>query len=126
MARLLHCTRDEVQSDRVGVARQAAMDWNQIVVLKGAHTVIAHPGGSVYILPFANPILASAGTGDVLAGAIVGFLAQGLSPLNAAIVGSFVHGMAAEEIEFSRNVSCGAVASDLAACIPITIQRLRT
>ena len=126
MARLLHGSRDEVQADRVAVARQAALDWTQIVVLKGAHTIIAHPDGRVYILPFANPILASAGTGDVLAGTIVGLLAQGLSPLDAAIVGAFVHGMAAEEIEFSRNMSCGAVASDLAACIPIAMQRLRT
>ena len=126
MARLTRCTCDEVQADRIEVARQAAMGWNQIVVLKGAHTVIADPVGDVFILPFANPILASAGTGDVLAGAIAGLLAQGLTPLDAAIVGAFVHGMAAEEVEFSRNMSCGAVAGDLAACIPIAIQRLRT
>lgn len=126
MARLLRCTRDDVQADRIGIARRAATTWNQIVLLKGAHTVIADPTGEVYVLPFANPVLATAGTGDILAGAIVGFLAQGLPPLDAAMVGAFVHGMAAEEVAFSKNMSCGAVAGDLIECLPVTIQRLRT
>lgn len=126
MARLLRCERDEVQSDRIGVTREAAAKWNQIVLLKGAHSVVAGPDGEVHILPFANPTLATAGTGDVLAGAIVGLLAGGLTPLDAAIVGAFIHGMAAEEVEYSKNMSCGAVASDLVSSLPITIQRLRT
>ncbi len=126
MARLLGCTAQEVQADRIGVASRAAQQWGQIVVLKGAHTVIASPDGETYILPFANPVLATAGTGDVLAGAVVGLMAQGLSPLDAAIVGGFLHGMAAEEVEFSRQITCGVVASDLLPALPIVIQRLRT
>jgi hydroxyethylthiazole kinase-like uncharacterized protein yjeF len=125
MARLLGCTTEEVQADRIGVASRAAQQWGQIVVLKGAHTVIASPDGETYILPFANPVLATAGTGDVLAGAIVGLMAQGLSPLDAALVGGFLHGMAAEEVEFSRQISCGVVASDLLPALPVVIQRLR-
>ncbi|MBI4672498.1 MAG: NAD(P)H-hydrate dehydratase [Chloroflexi bacterium] len=76
MARLLGKTTAEVQHDRVNIARDAARQWNAIVLLKGAFTVIAAPDGRVTLLPFANPALASAGTGDVLAGTIAGILAQ--------------------------------------------------
>lgn len=126
MARLTGRPVEEVQAHRIEIAGESAQAWNQVVVLKGAHTVIADPAGETYILPFADPTLATAGTGDVLAGAIVGFLAQGLSPLHAALVGGFVHGMAAEEIEYSRQISCGVVASDIIAGLPVALQRLRT
>ena len=67
-----------------------AEKWHQIVILKGAYSVIADPEGRVVINPFANPGLATAGSGDVLAGAIVGFLAQGLAPFDAALVGTYI------------------------------------
>lgn len=76
MARLLGGTVADVQKDRLATARTAAQTWNAIVVLKGAFTVIAAPDGRATIIPFANPALATAGTGDVLGGAIVGLLAQ--------------------------------------------------
>ncbi|MBM4467707.1 MAG: NAD(P)H-hydrate dehydratase, partial [Chloroflexi bacterium] len=94
MSRLTGLAVREIEADRLGVARQMAEKWNQVVLLKGAYTVIADPGGRVIINPFANPGLATAGSGDVLAGAIVGFLAQGLAPFDAALAGAYVHGLA--------------------------------
>jgi ADP-dependent NAD(P)H-hydrate dehydratase / NAD(P)H-hydrate epimerase len=126
MGRLLGCEIGEIQADRVGIAQKAAREWRQIVVLKGAHTVIASPDGEAYVLPFANPLLATAGTGDVLAGAIAGLIVQGLTPLDAAIVGAFLHGLTAEELEFSKDQEAGSIASDLLAYLPAAIQRLRT
>jgi NAD(P)H-hydrate epimerase len=69
-----------VQSNRLGLAAESAAKWNCVVVLKGAHTVVADPDGRVAVTPFANAALARAGTGDVLAGAVAGYLAQGLDP----------------------------------------------
>jgi NAD(P)H-hydrate epimerase len=125
MARLLKVERDAVQADRVGVARRAAQDWKQIVVLKGAYTVIAAPEGPAYLLPFANPMLATAGVGDVLAGVIVGLLAQGLAPLDAALAGAFAHGLAGEQVAEEWEQQSGTIASDLIAALPATLDRLR-
>jgi ADP-dependent NAD(P)H-hydrate dehydratase / NAD(P)H-hydrate epimerase len=124
MARLLGCERAEVQADRLGVARDAAMRWNQIVLLKGAHSVVAAPDGRIYVLPFANPLLATAGTGDVLAGAIVGLLAQGVAPLDAAIAGAFLHGMVADMLGKESGWRAGCVAGDLLPLLPSAIARL--
>ncbi len=93
-ARLAGMSVADVQTDRVGVACTKAAEWGCVVVLKGAFTVVAAPDGAVSVLPFAVPALATAGTGDVLAGAIVGLLAQGLSPYAAAVAGAYVHGLA--------------------------------
>jgi NAD(P)H-hydrate epimerase len=112
MARLMKCDRDEVNADRIGAAQGAAADWGQVIVLKGAFTVIAAPDGRTTLLPFANPALATAGSGDVLAGAIVALLGAGLEPYPAAVAGAFVHGAAgrraAQEIG-----SAGVAAGDL-------------
>jgi len=124
MARLLHAERDAVQADRIGTALRAAREWRQIVVLKGAYTVIASPDGEAYVLPFATPLLATAGTGDVLAGILVGLLAQGLKPLDAAIAGGFLHGLTAVEIEENWEQGAGTVASDLVAALPAALKRL--
>ena len=94
MARLLGRPVAEVLSDRLGAARDAATEWGHVVVLKGAPTVIASPEGACSLLPIATAALASAGTGDVLAGLIGGLLAQGAAPTEAAITGATVHGLA--------------------------------
>jgi len=112
MARLLDCQRGEIAADRIGVARQAAVDWEQIVVLKGAFTVVASPDGRTALLPFANSALATAGSGDVLAGAILAFLGIGLEPYHAAVVGAFLHGAAGERAAQEIGNS-GVVAGDL-------------
>ena len=82
------------------------------MVLKGAFTVIASPDGTAMISPFANPALASAGTGDVLAGIIGGLLAQGLSPMDAATTGVYLHAAAASNLSHTLGDS-GLMASDL-------------
>jgi hydroxyethylthiazole kinase-like uncharacterized protein yjeF len=124
MARLLNGTIGDVQSDRVGVAEEMAKRWGHVIVLKGASTVVANPEGPVVVLPFATPALASAGTGDVLAGAVVGLLAQGLKPFDAALAGAYLHGLAGtwagEEIGLT-----GPVASDLLPRLPKAVRTVR-
>lgn len=97
MARLagrsLNAIRDE---DRIELAREKAAEWGHIVMLKGAYTVIAAPDGRAALLPFANPILAVGGSGDVLAGIIVGLLAQGVERYEAAVLAGYLHGAAGE------------------------------
>ncbi|MFP4321752.1 MAG: bifunctional ADP-dependent NAD(P)H-hydrate dehydratase/NAD(P)H-hydrate epimerase [Anaerolineales bacterium] len=84
----------EVQVARLALAREKAAQWNCIIVLKGAHTAVAAPDGRVTISPFAVARLATAGTGDVLAGVISGLLAGGLDPYDAAVAGVWLHGRA--------------------------------
>jgi hydroxyethylthiazole kinase-like uncharacterized protein yjeF len=96
MARLVGITTEEVQADRIGVAKSCAASFNSIVVLKGNRTIIATPKQEVYINATGNPGMASGGTGDVLTGMIGGLLAQGLLPLEAAKWGVFLHGLAGD------------------------------
>ena len=124
MARLSGLTINEIQSDRVGTARKYAREWRKTIVLKGAFTVIASPDGVCRISPFANPGLASGGTGDVLAGAIAGLLAQGLSPFDAAALGVYLHGKAAEVVKDVLG-DTGMLASDLLPVLPVAIKQLR-
>lgn len=87
---------DISQADRQAAARTLAARYQAIVLLKGAATVIAHPDGSCWINPTGNSGLAKGGSGDILTGLIAGLLAQGLSPINAAIAGAYLHGLAAD------------------------------
>ena len=121
MATLCGLSTKEVQADRVNIAKKFAAQWNQVVALKGAHTVIAAPDGRATLLPFATPALATAGTGDVLAGTIAAMLAQHLAPFDAAVVGAYVHGLAG--VIAARGIGrAGVVAGDLLARIPKAIQ----
>lgn len=113
-----------IQADRINVAREWADRWGATVVLKGAHTVIASPGEPVRIAPFANPGLATGGTGDVLSGVIVSLLAQGLAPAAAASVGVYLHAAAGEAVTSSIGVA-GLAASDLLDELPGAIASLR-
>ena len=124
MARLTALPVEEVQSDRLRVAREAASRWQKTVVLKGAHTIVASPEGGGKISPIANPGLASAGTGDVLSGAIAGLLAQGLSYLDAAACGVYLHGMAGEMVEAELG-DAGMVAGDLLPALPVAIKKIK-
>lgn len=124
MARLTGSTVDEVQADRVPVAAQAAARWNCVVVLKGAATVIVGPDGKVYISPFSNAALATAGTGDVLAGAIAGLRAQGLNAIEAACTGVFLHGLAGEMLSEEYGPA-GGLAGDLPVLLARAQKRVR-
>ncbi|CAN5650957.1 hypothetical protein BH18CHL1_BH18CHL1_05400 [soil metagenome] len=106
--------RDDERASR---AAAAAARWGQVVVLKGARTVIASPTGQTSRAPFAEPVLATAGTGDVLAGIIGALLAQGMAPFDAACAGVWLHGMAAVDWR-SRHGDAGLAASDLPPLIP--------
>lgn len=110
---------------RVAAARDAASTWGQVVVLKGARTVIAAPDGDVSVAPFENPALASGGTGDVLAGTVGALLAQGLAPYAAARLGVYLHGAAGESVR-ERLGDAGLLASDLPDAIAIARKRLTT
>ena len=109
---------------RADAAAEAAARWGHVVVLKGAHTVVAGTNGEVLESAVATPALATAGSGDVLAGAIGAFLAAGASPLAAAACGVAVHG-AAGLLAAERIGSSGVVARDLAALLPEAIRTLR-
>jgi NAD(P)H-hydrate epimerase len=124
MGTLTGLSTPEVQRDRVAAARQWAARWNVVLALKGAHTAVAEPGGLVRLAPFANPGLASGGTGDVLTGVIAALLAQGLPAYTAACVGAYLHGLAAEAVT-RRLGNTGTIASDLVEELPRTIHRLR-
>jgi hydroxyethylthiazole kinase-like uncharacterized protein yjeF len=120
MARLMGVETGEVQADRLGIAGEMAREWGHVVLLKGAHTVVADPDGTVVVQPFSTPALATAGSGDVLAGAIVGLLAQGLAPFDAAVAGAYLHGLAGRWAE-EQIGPAGAVASDLLRLLPQAI-----
>ncbi len=114
MAVLTGLDKDAIEADRLGAARKFAMEWGQVVVLKGAFTVVAAPDGRAALLPFATPALARAGTGDVLAGAIAGLLAQGLEPFDAAVAAAFLHGRAGELAAQSLGTTTSVLAGDVA------------
>ena len=121
MARLLGSSESQ---DRVGAARESAALWGKVTVLKGAHTVVASPGAGVMVSPFANPGMATAGTGDVLAGVIAGLLSQGLSLEHAAALGVFLHGLAGERVRRELGDS-GMMASDLLPELPRVTRALK-
>jgi NAD(P)H-hydrate epimerase len=126
MARLVGngTTTQDIQADRESVAREMAKNWRAVVVLKGAFTVVASPDGRTTIVPFANPGLATAGSGDVLAGAIAGLRAQGMEAFEAAIAGVYVHGLAGELARADLG-DMGMVAGDLPPRLPLALQRIR-
>lgn len=124
MARLTALSTGEVQRDRRSVALNSAREWGAVVVLKGAHTIVAAPDGRVVEDPHEVPALASGGTGDVLGGVIAGLVAQGLEPFPAAVSGVYIHAEAGRRIE-ARIGPSGLLASDLFDEIPIVVNALR-
>ena len=114
----------DVQNSRVEVARRFAKEWGHVVVLKGAMTVIASPQGEISICPIATPALARAGTGDILAGVITGFLAQGLMPIHAAKIGVWLHGQAGLIAEQQVGNQASIMAGDVLAALPKAFNKL--
>ncbi|MEO8745391.1 MAG: NAD(P)H-hydrate dehydratase [Candidatus Dormiibacterota bacterium] len=124
LARLTGKTIDSIAADRTAAARKAAKEWGAIVVLKGAHTVVAHPDGRTSEDPHEVPALATGGTGDVLAGIIGGLMAQGSEPFSAAVTGVYIHAAAGRRIALRLGDS-GLLASDLLLEIPLVMNVLR-
>ena len=121
MARLTGLTVAEVQEDRAKLALDRAVEWQQVVLLKGANTVIASPEGYYVVLPYASSALSVAGSGDVLAGVIAGFAAQGKPAFDAAWLGAEIHARAGllAAAEFGNSYS--VMAGDLIAHVPEAI-----
>jgi len=124
LSRLTGLSVAEINDRRIAVARNCAREWSQVVLLKGAFTVVASPDGRLVVQPFVNPGLASAGTGDVLAGAIVGLRAQGLGPFEAAVAGAYLHGLAGQ-LAREELGEAGMVAGDLIPRLPLALRWLR-
>jgi NAD(P)H-hydrate epimerase len=122
MKRLL--AAEELDADLVTVAEQAAKKWSQVVVLKGATTVIADADGRSLVNDGGNAALATAGTGDVLSGAIAGLLAQGLKPTDAAALGVYLHSAAGRIVRDDLG-DMGTLASDLLPRLPLAIKALK-
>ncbi|MDD3265236.1 MAG: NAD(P)H-hydrate dehydratase [Dehalococcoidales bacterium] len=123
MERLSGLSVSQVQSERIEISRKKAAEWNQVVVLKGAYTVISSPDGRTMVNNCLNPALASAGTGDVLAGIIAGLLAQGLEVFEAGWLGVYLHSLAGIEASRERGPQ-GVLASDLLPLLPGVIKSL--
>ena len=113
MAVLTGLDKDAIEADRIATAQKYAAEWGQVVVLKGAFTIVAAPDGRVVLQPFATAALARAGTGDVLAGAIAGLRAQGLPGFEAAVAASFLHGQAGVLVAQAMGTTASVLASDI-------------
>jgi NAD(P)H-hydrate epimerase len=116
-ARLLACTTREIQADRIAAARRLARRSGATVVLKGAASLVATPAGEITVNPTGTPLMATAGSGDVLAGALGAGLARGLAPAQAAVAAAWLHGAAGERLA-ARLGDAGLLASELADAIP--------
>lgn len=117
MSRLLGIKTEEVQNNRVEITLESAKKWNAVVILKGDRSVIAGPDGSLYVNPTGNPGMASGGTGDILTGMIAAFIAQGLTPINAAVTGVYFHGLAGD-LAAEKKGMISLVAGDLLDYMP--------
>jgi NAD(P)H-hydrate epimerase len=125
LARLMANTVDDVQSRRLAIAGEAAAKYGCTVVLKGAHSVVAAVDGRTSLSPFANPLLATAGSGDVLAGMIGGYLAQGVARFEAACLGVYLHGATGEMLREEYGNS-GLLAGEIAARLPGVVKDVAT
>jgi NAD(P)H-hydrate epimerase len=123
MARLSGKSIDDVRKDPLQAAADFSQKYNQIVVLKGAPTVIAEPSGLLWINTNGNPGMATAGSGDVLTGLIAGFLAQGLKAAEAARLGVFLHGLAGDLAAAQKTQYC-LVAGDIIDHLPQAFKKL--
>lgn len=124
MARLTGLSVSEVQADRLNTARKYAKRWNKTIILKGANTVIAAPCGRVSVCGEMVPALSTAGTGDVLAGAVAGLAAQGLDLYGASCLGVYVHAKSGV-IASSKIGETGVLAGDLLKILPEALKELR-
>lgn len=124
MATLTGLPVDEIQAQRVEIARRYARQWKQTVVLKGGLTVIAGEDGKIGIIPVATSALAKAGTGDVLAGMIGGLMAQGLPTWDAAVTGAWIHAQAGRLAGRRMGANESVLASDVLRSISEVYRRI--
>jgi NAD(P)H-hydrate epimerase len=123
MSRLTGRSKEDLEAARLTAPRAFAEQWNAVVVMKGAPTVIGAPDGRMTVNTTGNPGMATAGMGDVLTGVIAGFIAQGLPAYEAARLGTYVHGLAAD-VARSRVGTLSLVAGDVIDALPHTLNGL--
>jgi NAD(P)H-hydrate epimerase len=114
----------QIQRDRLNITTAKAAEWNCVVVLKGAYTVIADPAGRAAVIPISEPALARAGTGDVLAGMIVGLLAQGLDAFDAAVAATYIHARAGQSAASLLGTRTSVLATDVIGRLPATFAEI--
>ena len=123
-ARLLETSADAIERDRVGAARALATRARATVILKGAHTIVAHGALPLLINTSGNPALATAGAGDVLAGIVAAF-ACNLTPREAAAAGVHIHGLAADLWRDRHGgADRGLLATEVAEAVPELVASL--
>ncbi len=116
-ARLLQQSTKEIQADRLSAARLLALQFNAVVILKGSGSIIARPDGETMINPTGNPALATAGSGDILAGICGALLAQHFPMWNAALAACWLHGEAADTLVSQGIGPIGMMAGELIPCV---------
>ncbi len=124
MAALTGLTVESLQADRLAVAVRYAAQWGHVVVLKGAFTIVAAPDGRSTTIPVASPALARAGSGDVLAGLIVGLRAQGLDAYASAVAGAWIHAQAGLAAARALGSTASVLAGDILEAIKTVMMLL--
>ena len=125
MSRLINKSIEEIKKNKVKISRNFAREYGVNLILKGANTVIALPGGEVYFNVTGNNGLATAGSGDVLTGITAGLLAQGLNPANAAVLAPYLHGKAGDKAK-NDLTEYSLIASDIINYLPKVFAELKT
>jgi len=123
MARLVGKDAAEVEANRKDVALGFANEYNTVLVLKGRNTIVAGPGGELYVNETGNVGMATGGTGDVLTGMIASFTGQGVEPFNAAVLGVYFHGLAGD-IAVKEKGTLSLMATDLLHALPYALKIL--
>lgn len=123
MARLTGMSAEDINADRIGVASRFAVENGVTVLLKGSGTVIAGADGAVYVNPNGNPGMATGGSGDLLSGIILSLLAQGVSPVEAAVCGAFIHG-AAGDAAADRYSQMGTTPTRMLETLPVILSQI--
>lgn len=123
LSSLIGVDTKKILAEPIEIAREWARRLNVVLVLKGAPTVVGSPEGTVFINSTGNAGMATAGTGDVLTGVIAGLIAQGMTPLDAALAGVYLHGSAGD-IARSRVGERGLIARDVLESLPLALKRL--
>jgi NAD(P)H-hydrate epimerase len=124
LGRLLGRASPRGSAERLAAVRDAADATGCVVVLKGHQTLIAAPGGAIHLNPTGNPGMATAGSGDVLTGAVGAWLARGRPALEAAVTAVYLHGLGGD-LAAARQGEEGLVAGDLAERLPEAIRRVK-
>lgn len=122
LAGLFGITAGEVQLDRLQFTRRAAKEWDVVIVLKGARSIVGS-SQELVVNTTGNPGMATAGTGDVLTGLIAGLLSQGVEPFKAAVLGTYLHGLAGDIAAQELTEYC-LIAGDLLNCLPMAFKKL--